>query len=287
MAAGRAYPADTTAAFLKLGFDARTEGLGNSCAAATEGAGAAALNPGALALIKAREFGFTHSALFGDIRHNSANYAQPLENGAFGLGIQYLTQGAIEQRDSDRRIIGEYKSYDRAVNLAYGRNFGGDIRLGLNVKYLTSVIEDESASGFAFDLGGVYELGKVRLGLAARNMGSGLKFMDRTGRLPLSLAFGAAYRLNNGLLLAFDIKNSPYDRKTVVSLGTEYTVFSRVFLRAGYTKSAESLNPGGSGIGDALTGGMGLNFLNCKLDYAFSPYGELGNIQKLSLAAGF
>lgn len=60
-------------------------------------------------------------------------------------------------------------------------------------------------------------------------------------------------------------------------------MLSSFVLRAGYMASAATKTESGSGFGL----GFGLRVCKATLDYAFSPYGELGQAQRASLSIKF
>ncbi|MBI4054923.1 MAG: hypothetical protein HY402_02185 [Elusimicrobia bacterium] len=91
-----------------------------------------------------------------------------------------------------------------------------------------------------------------------------------------------------------DLKYQPHDKKVVVGMGTEYQVLSTLSLRAGYA----AFQGKGAGQFDGseteslsslagLSGGFGLRLGGYLLDYAFTPFGDLGNVQRVSLSARF
>ncbi|MBI5244470.1 MAG: hypothetical protein HY922_12460, partial [Elusimicrobia bacterium] len=58
-------------------------------------------------------------------------------------------------------------------------------------------------------------------------------------------------------------------------------------LRAGYASQAARAASGGSMPLGGFGGGFGLKFGNCRADYTFTPFGELGNVQRISLGVRF
>gem|GEM_PF-3595304 len=81
---------------------------------------------------------------------------------------------------------------------------------------------------------------------------------------------------------------------SVFSLGTEYAVFSALSLRMGYLAGSVPVGMGeGSGGHKAsdevsrLGAGLGMRISGYQIDYAFTPLGELGNTQRISLNARF
>ena len=67
-------------------------------------------------------------------------------------------------------------------------------------------------------------------------------------------------------------------------LGTEYNISDMVFLRAGY-KYLQYGNDLGALSG--LTVGLGADIADYYLDYAFTPYGSLGQVHRISLTLHF
>ena len=291
---------DTGAAFLKIGVGARPIAMGNAFTAVADDINAIAWNPAGLSLLGQKEVGATHAEMFADTRYDFVGYAQPLkakdgtDYGTAGFGVQYLTQGAIDGRDANRQATGGFTASDMAVNLAYSRGLGGGLRLGANAKYLSSTIANASARSFAADFGAMARtpLAGLSLGAAVQNVGPGMRFLDETNPLPLTLAGGAGYQVgSSGLLLALDVKNLPSEGRTTVSFGTEYAMFSALSLRAGYLSAlAAGATSGGARQTGNLAGfgaGLGVRVGSYKLDYSFTPFGELGNVQRISLGARF
>ena len=129
--------------------------------------------------------------------------------------------------------------------------------------------------------------GAAVLGAALRNVGPGLKYDRERNDLPLRLALGAAFKFSGGHSVATEIVNGPRGAGTDAGFGGEYRAIKNVFLRAGY--STQTAITGGSGF-DAVRGlslGAGYRDGRWSLDYAVAPMGELGNVQRLSLATRF
>ncbi len=289
-----AWGKGSTAAFLKIGVGARPIGMGNAFTAVADDVNALVWNPAGLSQLSRRELGEMHSELFADIRYDFLGYAHPTKIGTWGFGVNYLSQGKIESRGADRQVTGGFSASDMAVNLAYSRSALPRTRLGINFKYLKSQIADVSAQGWAVDLGSLYEtpISGLNLGLAVQNLGPGLKFIEERSPLPITIAMGLGYRLPVGMVLALDVKHLLYDKKTSVSIGSEYPIFSAMTLRTGYSTAIAGKVGSGNKL-DALGGlkglgaGFGLKFKRFGVDYTFTPFGELGNVQRLSLSARF
>ncbi|MFA6093803.1 MAG: PorV/PorQ family protein [Elusimicrobiota bacterium] len=288
------YAFDSGAAFLRIGTGARAEALGGAYTALASDVNALRYNPGGLGGLSKRELGFTHAQWVMDSQFDVLAFAQPLKTGSLGVGMARLGMGAIEGRSADRQATEGFTASDSVYTLGYGRPiveaFGGNLGAGINVKYLESRIGSDSASTFAADFGLMQKLDglPMTLGLSVLNMGQGLKFLDQRDPLPLTVSVGGAYRLAGAFNIALDVRHEPQDKSFDVGVGTEYSIISGFALRAGYASASATRSSKNDGAGLAgLGGGFGLRLRNYSADYTFTPFGELGNVQRLSLGARF
>jgi hypothetical protein len=275
--------------------------MGGAYTALADDVNALYYNPAGLALIGRQsgetsraEFGFTHTQWLLDSKFDFAGFAQQTRLGTFGLGLIRLGTGNQEARDENRQVLGEYSASDSVYTLGYGKTFEGigpkgALGLGANLKYLESRIGSDSASTVALDVGAVRRFERVPLsfGLSVLNIGRGMKFIDQRDPLPLAMSVGAAYSLGGLVNLALDVRHEPYDRRTDVGVGTEYAVLPMFMLRAGYASQAARAAQGGPAPLSGLAGGFGLRIGNYRADYTFTPFGYLGNVQRISLGARF
>lgn len=283
--APRACAQTTGAAFLKIDAGARPAALGGAYTAMADDVNALYYNPGGLPLMTRREMGATHAQWLLGSKFDAVGFAQPTRMGVFGLGLARLGTGSQEARDADGRLQGSLDAADTAYTLGFGRAVAGRTSLGASVKYLESRIGSDRASAFALDLGVMRRFGAapLTLGFSVLNLGRGIRFLDQVDPLPLTVSLGGAYRLAGALNLAMDLRHEPYARRSDVGIGTEYAVLGRLALRAGYATSAPAGAMDSSFAG--LGGGLGLRLGDYRADYTFTPFGLLGNVQRLSLGA--
>lgn len=285
--------AQESAQFLKIGVGARAIGMGGAYTAMADDISALNWNPAGLSRFSKRELGAMHAELSDQTRYDFLGYAQPLQKGTLGVGAARLSQGSIQGRDSNGRLTGGFSAADTAITLAYGGKVNERLGLGGGIKFVRSDISNASAQTFAVDLGGAYELGargpgKPSFGVAIQNLGPGMKFLNQSSPLPLTIAVGSAYRLPVGLTLAMDIKRRPFAKSTEISAGTEYAIFSGLALRTGYASNHGPVS-GFSRTSDAsgFAAGFGVKAFGYSLDYSMTPFGGLGNAQRVSLGARF
>lgn len=292
----------TTGTFLKIGVGARNIGMGET-GSISEDVNSIYWNPAGIASLKEKEISLMHAVWFQEINYEHLAFAVPVGKGTIGAAVNYLSMSPMDKYDNAGNIVADDKTFtpsDLAVTLSYGRTFSlSDIHnlplnIGLNLKYISSAIEKEKATAFAADVGSQIKLkdGKLKFGLAVQNIGSGMNFQvssnSPTDPLPLNIKLGSAYTSligkSNSLLFAVDV-NLPTDNEARANFGIEFIQkFSVVQIapRAGYRTNTKGLD-GLSG----LTAGIGFNIKSYYLDYAFVPYGQLGDTHRVSFSLKF
>ena len=280
------------AAFLKIGTGARPAAMGGAYTAMADDVDALYYNPGGLAQLHQRELGATHTEWLLGSKFDFLGYAHPTKLGTFALGVTRLSTGKQESRDANRQSSGDFGASDSAYTLSFSRKLGyGGLGLGANLKFLQSTIGSYSAQTQAVDLGARHQFSgsPLALGVSVLNIGPGMKFLNQVDPLPLTLAVGAAYRLGGALNLALDVRREINDKRTEVGIGTEYALLSSLSLRVGYaSQSAKTAGSGGGGALSSFSGlgaGLGINTRRFRADYTFTPFGQLGNVQRVSLGA--
>ena len=248
------------AQFLKIGVGARATGMGGIYTGLADDVSAIYWNPGGLGQLKAPEMMLMYNNWFQDISHQFAAFAYPIQNvGVFALGVTMLTVNDLEKRAADTEVKdGTFKAQDAAYALAYGRQITDQLMLGATVKMLNSKIDDQSAK---------------------------YKFIDEGDPLPMAIKAGVGYRmLNDSLILAADVI-SPNDNSLQFGGGVEYGLKfggdMALAVRTGYKTGVDT--GGLSGLG----AGLGFTFKKVGVDFAWSPFGDLGNAYRVSLSAKF
>jgi len=288
---------ESGANFLKIGSDARAVSMGSAYTALASGVNAMSYNLAGLSQINRLEVGFSHANWLMDSKHDFIGMAMPIKSGSTmhggninsgwvaGLGFTRLSNSSTEIRNADRSTSGSFTAYDQAVSAGIARAVGKN-HLGFGVKYLESYIAGKKARGMAVGLGFNRTLNTrlpMCIGLAVENIGPGMKYLSQRDPLPLSFAAGFSFSVIPGVNLALDAKRMVYDKQTNISFGTEYAVLSGVALRSGYLTST---NVGGL-KNKGFSAGAGFKFWNTQLDYAVTPYGDLGDTQRITFKKQF
>ena len=275
------------AQLLKIGVGAKAVGMGESYVAAADDVYAAYWNPAGLSHVKTSQLGFMHNEWFEDIRYEFLGYVQPVgELGTLAGSLSYVSMGELDKTGENGEDMGQFHPYDILIGLSFGKRLNDAISVGVNAKFLQEKIDVEKAQAFAADFGGLYFVpnSSLILGVNVQHVGTKMKFVKESFSLPLNVKLGAAYRMiDDALTFAVDV-NRPVDNDPNMGLGAEYNIMGIINLRVGYRYTV-----GGNDLGTAsgLRTGLGVEFRDYKLDYAFVPYGELGQAHRISLVADF
>jgi len=288
------------AQFLKLGAGARAGGMADSFAAIADDASAAYYNPAGLTQLKGVQLAGAHTSLFQGISYEAVDFAVPFgrEEGysrhAVAAGIYYLSVGDIERRTSDStEPIGTFGASDGAYGLTYAHAFDRKLSVGLTGKYIAQNIDSYSARSFALDAGALYQLNPdgnrpVSVAAVVKNVGGKSEgYATSNGDpLPLGMTLAGGWKVFPKKL-ALDLEAAKYrDSDIFVSLGGEYThPFNENIsgaLRFGYSSMRKDID----GLNGMALGG-GIDFYKATFDFAWQPFGVLGNTFRYSLLVRF
>lgn len=286
---GEAAGVGTTGAqFLKVGIGARPMAMGGAFSALADDANAINWNPGALGTIAQKNVTASYSSLFRDQSQGFMGYVSPLKEGmgTLGVGLNYLIVSNIDRRAADTEEPDSRFSNDNfALSLSYGRAVALEgLSLGGNVKYIRTTLDAYSASAVALDFGALYKtrIENLTAGLSLQNLGT------RIGPdpLPFLIKGGAAYKLfGSKLALAADVDWLAVDQRAYLGLGTEYWLQKVMAVRAGYQFGRGQDQLGGRLVGFGV--GLGVKLERFSLDYAFIPFGNLGDTHRMTVGMRF
>lgn len=283
---------ESGAEFLKIDTDAKAVSMGSAYTAMARGVDAVQYNPAGLAGVDQPELGFSHTTWLLGSNHDFIGVAVPVggkstadgRQVAVGLGFTRLSNGSMEGRATDRGRTGGFEAYDQSIALGAAKNFG-PYALGGSVKYIQSTIAGARASAFAVDIGAGRHLSglPVYVALAVQNLGTPMRYMNQSDPLPLSASAGLLVTAVPGVDLSLDFKRYIHEGQTNYNFGMNYNILPGFALRTGYLMNSDRAGAGLS----AVNIGAGVNIRGTQLDYAVSPYGDLGNTQKITLKKKF
>jgi outer membrane protein OmpA-like peptidoglycan-associated protein len=285
------------AEFLTINPEAGPAGMGEAYIAIAEGTNALQYNPGGLAIMDRGEATATSIIWFDNINmiHVAAGY--PIADG-FGMAasVLWINYGSF---DSTGGVQPSVSMQDGLINFGAAKSFGDNINVGIGLRGLYESFSagtiNSSSLGLSADAGAVFLLGSrnLTLGLTASNMGV---LFGTNDPLPAEVGAGLGWRLFNG---SFNYMNMDLDVRKIINadnyyvgLGFEGYIFRTVALRFGihYNNALENNSLGLSNIQDLIifSAGAGVNINDSfGLDYSFTPMGDLGEVQRLTLKIKF
>ena len=308
----------TAANFLSIPVGPRASGMGSAFVAVANDATAAYWNPGGLARIQKSEFIASYSDWLVNTKINWVGVAIKLDDyNAIAASVNQLDYGQedITTPDNPDGTGQKWDAQDLAISLSYSRSLTDRFSVGANVKYISQKIWNESASGFALDIGLLFytQIEGLRIGMNISNFGSEMKMDGKdllqpvdidqahTGNndkitstlgtdswpLPLMYTVGLAmdFLSNNEWLwtVATDAVY-PNNQATYMNVGTEITYNKLVSARVGLNSLFKDAREGG------LTAGFGLQYdfgsFFGKIDYSYTDFGRFDNLSKISVSIG-
>lgn len=281
----RAQAASGAAAFLELDGGARGAAMGGAFTAVADDASAVFYNPAGPALASKSEAMISHSQWLEGLWNEHAAYVRPLSDKlTVFAGLSALLGPPLEKYSSLGDRTGSFSAADGAFGIGAAAELGPALYAGLNLKAVYAAADREKALAYAGDLGLIKNLGALRLGFSAQNLGTRLKLYKESFDLPVIVRAGAAYRLRETYWLSGEAVKTG-DGKTFLAAGTEaeglLTPDYTASIRLGY-KQGRSKN-----TGPGFSAGAGLRNGDMAADYAFSPFGELGDTHRFTFSYRF
>ncbi|RKX22598.1 MAG: hypothetical protein DRP45_11230 [Candidatus Zixiibacteriota bacterium] len=249
---------------LQIPIAARGAAMGGAVMANTFGVEAMVWNPAGLAYLEGTEAMFTHLEYIADINVNYVGVANTIEDfGTIGGFAKIVSIGDMEETTQDYpngtgRIFNPTLAI---IGVSYARILTANVSFGATAKFINENIFEVRATGFAVDMGFLYDpqWRGFSMGIVVKNYGPEMSFSG-TGFEDLDLgdrpvaAGGASFDLPSSINLgvAYDLVNSGQNVATwtgnfrsnnyyedLWQSGFEYTFDGKYSLRGGYNFSDE------------------------------------------------
>lgn len=300
--------------FLDISVNPRAAAMGDAISALEVNSSIAMFyNPATMAGLDGMSLSLGTAEWFADIQYSNASIAfSPMGGrfGVFGISLLAVDYGELEGTiiDEDPAGPGYIRTADfsptaLAIGVGYARSLSDRFSVGGNVRYahqdlgesmmsLDGEMQDNSVGTPVFDFGVLYRTGYRSLNLAvtARNFSPAVTFEEEGFEAPLSLNIGVTMNMmdlvdqsatDHSLLLALEAGHPrSYDEQ--VRIGGEYRFMNVFALRAGYALPTDEQ---GISLGGGLN--LGVGGFSIGADYAFSNFGDLGNVNRIGLNIGF
>jgi hypothetical protein len=285
-AAAESGAGSSGASFLSLPVGARSIALGEAGAALAHDPFTWLSNPALMPFAEGNGIGAFHSQWTLDTYYDNILAKHELNRFVtVGAAFTYLSSPDIPGFDDAGARTGDVGNNDLQGIIGVGFKPVPGIGAGINIKYLQERIADWTGRGWAADIGAAWLTGfrGVVLGAAVDNLGSDITYIKEREKLPTTFRVGASGLLSFpaspiALRIAADLVKRRFE-DPYGCYGAEFDLRSIVFLRAGYTAD-------GNREGDRFSVGGGLKlFERLTIDYAWTPYGDLGSFHRISIFA--
>lgn len=283
----------TAANFLKFSYSSRQAAVAGAYSAIGNDSYAIFSNPAGITSAKDKEIGVGFTTYLENSKLGILSYKTKLKDADVGFGFAGFNIDSIERRTVDSVGIvpseGSFDSTDMEFIFSYAKkDFIPDIienlSAGASVKFINSKIDDSSAQSIAVDFGLLYHyMNNINISFALLNLGTKMKYDSESDNIPLSIKTGFSYSLSKANIVA-EIEQFVHDEKFYPSIGAEYFVGDSFVLRSGY-KFGYDTSKLGSMVGFAC--GFGIIAKDVSFNYAYVPFGELGNINRFDIQFGF
>ena len=288
---GQAKVGTAGAQFLEIGVSARAIGMGEAFVAVSNDATAMYYNPAGLTHLYDREVVFTHVDYPAEIRYDFAGIAYPLYRfgGVLGLGFYALDAGDMDETtyeyyNGTGRTFGA-RSY--AATMSYARALTDRFSVGLTLKFIDELLEDERSSGWTADVGTNYDTGfrNFKISMVISNFGPDMTFITESYPLPINFRFGGAINVLDGEhhkgVFAVEAAH-PSDNLEKYNAGFEYQYNERYFVRVG---EKFNYDEGTFSVGGGLR--VPFNKMELRLDYGYQDLGLLNEAHRFTLGMKF
>lgn len=269
-------------AFMKNGFGARPNSLGNSYTAISNDASAIFYNPAGLSSVNKFQVMGMYSNLFGSVEglnYGNIGVSKGFEFGTMGLGVIYSSVSDIPYVENVSGPSGEtFSDNEMAVILSYSRIVTDNLQIGVNGKFIRHTIAGFEASGIGFDVALLTTFSeKLKMGLMIQDaIGATIKLNGREDTYISKFKLGIAYNPISVLTISPEIMVTG-NKKAQLSIGSEYDVYKNMIkLRGGYNT-----------VQEAPSFGVGIKYSQINIDYSYSRNGDLGNVSKFGFILEF
>lgn len=282
----------TGAQFLEVGVSPRADALGGAFTAISDDVSAIYYNPAGLVQLEHRQAMISRIDYPADITYSFVGLAMPVGiGGVLGVGYYGLDAGdiAVTTHQHPNGVDGwTFGAKDYALSLSYGRFLTDRFSLGVTVKLIDELYEEERATGWAADVGTQYNTGwrNFKITMLLANFGPDMKFITQEYPLPINFKFGGALDVLDGPghHAIFAIEGShPADNREKYNVGMEYTFRNFASLRAGQRFEHDL---GGMSLGGGVQVDISEKY-KLSVDYGYQDFDALDEIHRIALTVDF
>lgn len=264
---------------------ARSAAMGSAFVGLADDSTALLSNPAGLAGLDQDEAALHHNQWLVDTSEDQGVLALPFgPMGTLGAGLDYINFGSFGGRDALGNPLASYSASRAELQGAWGLGLPFGLSLGAGLRGVYDSLATVHDSSVAGDVGLLWRpLAPLRMGFAVVNLGSPVAGSDQAAAVRVGESY--CWDLGGGRTWLATAETSVEPGAiNRVQIGTEGTVFKLLAVRAGYVLGLKDSELGGQ---SGWTAGFGLHYASMQVDYAYLPFGELGNSQRISLSYRF
>ena len=320
--AGNDKLAQTGCQFLSVVSDARAAAMGEAMTSLQIGSGALFFNPAGMSEQPGMlDVTASSNRWIADITHNTLSLGlRPFEGryGVLGLSLQSVDYGEfygtrVDQDPGNPLAYVETGTFELsalAVGLGYAKSLtdrfsvGGQVRLvkqDLGWSIIPKIVPIVDSTGttvgqdttedlvsnnlrpLAFDFGTQYKTGFKSLvfGMSVRNFSKEIKYVEEGFQLPLVFSLGISMDLmdfmedlsgDHSLYISIDASHYR-SHPEQIKVGLDYRIRNTLSLRGGYiSNNYES----------GFSFGAGISYSKTSFDFAYTPFGLFGTVQRMT-----
>lgn len=181
-----------------------------------------------------------------------------------GLSGRYNIGREYELMDDRAMSLGTFKPGELAIGASVAYVFAEKFAIGAKASIISSKLSNTSTgSALSFDLSAAYASNGLTLELAARNLGSKIKYGEYAYNLPSMAVAGVSYGI--GGFSARAEADYLFVGSFMAGIGVEYTFIQIISLRAGFHYGDDNYVP------MYASAGLGVQFMGVNLDFTYLP----------------
>jgi hypothetical protein len=256
--------------------------MGTAYCAVSDDANAIQFNPGGLTQIGSAEINVSHNQWIEGINNDMLDFACPLSgNYSLGLSFNNWNIGGLTGMDNlGNQTTEVFSANSSVIALSLAKKINSSLSAGINCKRIQESLGPAAATADAVDIGLLYKTKRLRAGAEIQNYGSRMKLYEESFPLPLTVILGMSFMVRDNIVIAVD-QNFPADDNSFTAAGIEWSYTKTSSLRFGYRSDENQ---------ETLLGyyfGLGYHFSNCQIDYSLQPFGDLGDVNRISVTLKF
>lgn len=190
--------------------------------------------------------------------------------GKFAVGIsgKYNGYSAYDIVSDKGEVTGSFTPNEMSVEAAAGFRFAKNFSAGVNVRYISSKLSEESSGGaIAADVSATFMRKGLMVAVAATNLGTNMDYGNNPFKLPAMVKVGAGYSFGFADIhkLNVNVEGDYLLTKSgiMAGAGLEYSIKDMAKIRAGYHYGGEENIPSYASVG------IGVKIIGITLDAAY------------------